>query len=138
MSIIKELPKNMIKMAILKYYVLKIFSDDIRSVERDSQFIDTKVKEGFERLFSASKTKKKPQRNERPSRRRLKVETKKLVSKESEVDDSKDKDSDDSIIDQLDKKLYGLIVPRAGNFLPDFFEMIKLMTMLNPIIKSCS
>ena len=34
-----------------------------------------------------------------------------------------------SVLQMLDNKLFGLIVPESGNFLPDFYSMLKLMTL---------
>lgn len=34
-------------------------------------------------------------------------------------------------LEELDNKLYGLIIPKSGNFIPDFFNMIKLMVLTN-------
>lgn len=70
----------------------------------------------------------------------LKVKHDKVVKKRSKSKSKKDDDKSlndktgriakiNAYLSQFDKKLYGLIVPESGNFIPDFLSMLKLMTL---------
>lgn len=124
LQIISELPSKMHRMAILKSRLVHLQSDDLLRLERDSSLVDTMVKNGFEELFSNAKPKKL--KNEKV-RRKPRPESKKGIPRVNE-DLEKEKVCLKETIEEIDKKLYGLIVPKSGDFLPEFFDMIKLMT----------
>jgi hypothetical protein len=134
MIIINDLPQDMRKMAMLKFYVLRIQNDDLIKISRDSELIDKIIYQGFEEIFVNKKVKTQKTKNDKPTKKKLKSKKKKQdedEDKNAEYDQDKREIAVNSTIEELNLKLYGLIVPMAGNFLPDFFDMIKLMTLRN-------
>jgi hypothetical protein len=130
MIIINDLPEDMRKMAMLKFYVLRIQNDDLIKISRDSEFIDKIIYQGFEEIFVNKKVKTQKIKSEKSNKKKLKSKKKKQdEDKNAEYDQDKRDIAVNSTIEELNIKLYGLIVPMAGNFLPDFFDMIKLMTL---------
>lgn len=55
-AITSVLPKNMKRMAILKFYIQKIESDDIMKIERNKDLIDNLIKKGYEEIFKSKQT----------------------------------------------------------------------------------
>ena len=62
-------------------------------------------------------------------RKRSKVKKKKQEELANKVELSPQEIAVNFALQELNQKLYGLIVPKSGNFLPDFFDMLKLMTL---------
>lgn len=116
------------KMAMLKFYVLRIQNDDLIKISRDTELIDKIISQGFEELFANKKTKPQKIKHDKPSRKRSKSKKKKINDVNTENDLDERDIAVNATLEALNIKLYGLIVPKAGNFLPDFFDMIKLMT----------
>jgi hypothetical protein len=115
----------MSKMAVLKYHLVHLQSDDLLRLEKDTSLVDTMVKDGFEELFSSAKPRKL--KNEKV-KKKFKAESKRSIPRVN-GDLEKEIGVLEETIEEIDKKLYGLIVPKGGDFLPDFFDMIKLMTL---------
>lgn len=128
MSIIKGLPEKMKSLAVLKYHCLRIQSDDLTKHEKDAQHVEDTVQKGFEELFASKKTRaerKKEIIKLKKQKRQGAKEERSMTKKELVVYQT---------LEKLDEKLFGLLVPQAGNFLPDFFEMVRLMVSIhNPV-----
>lgn len=130
--IINDLPRSLKTLAMFKFYIWKLQNDDLTKFKRDPEIVDRIVSAGFEDLFSVKKNKNvaKPKAVKATKNRAGSKNSKKRIEiKESDEGLSKEEKAVKETMDALNVKLYGLIVPKAGNFLPDFFDMIKLMTL---------
>lgn len=121
LDITNELPTDLKRLALLKFYIQKIYSDDIKKIERNKDFIDNLINKGFEDIFKSKKTRSAKKRKR---------------EKDEDIDEDKESIGKKELavkltLEELDKKLYGLIVPKSGNFIPDFFDMIRLMVSTN-------
>lgn len=117
-------------LAMLKYYVLRIQNDDLLKLRRNKEIIDNIISQGFDEMFNSKKVKVHKPKSERGSRsRRHRSRKKKQEEKENEDEELTPKEiAVNYALEEINNKLYGLIAPKAGNFLPDFFDMLKLMT----------
>ncbi|CAI2370291.1 unnamed protein product [Moneuplotes crassus] len=125
LEIIDELPPKMKNLAVLKYHLLRIKNDDLLQFDRDKEYVDKTVQKGFEEIFATRKTKSSIRNSSSRQRNRKKQEYNfqiKLNEKQVIVH---------ATLKRLDEKLYGLLVPQAGNFMPSFFEMIRLMVSIS-------
>jgi len=111
---------------MLKYHLLRIQNDDLSKMSKDPEYIETITAKGFEELFLSKKTRSARKRESRSRSRKNRKKNKK-----EELDIDIKEMAVKSTLEQLDHKLYGLIIPKAGDLLPKFFDMIKLMVKTN-------
>lgn len=118
------------ELAMLKCNVLRIQNDDLLKLQRNTETIDKIITQGFDEMFNNKRTKPHKPKSERSSRsRKHRSRKKKQEEKENEDEELTPKEiAVNYALEEINNKLFGLIAPKAGNFLPDFFDMIKLMT----------
>lgn len=116
--------------ALLKYYLLRIKNDDLNKFHKDQTYLDSIISSGFDEILCSKVIKPIKNKNDiKDKRKRSKNRKKKADEKNEETPEYKIETALNYAIERLSIKLYGLIVPVSGDFLPDFFDMIKLMTL---------
>lgn len=117
---------------MLKYHILRIHNDDLLKLFKDEEYIDKIISQGFDDIFNTKKKNRKHSARSKSVRRKVRHKKAKNEEEDFERQNSKEQIIANTL-EMIDKKLYGLIVPLSGNFLPEFFDMLKLMTLKDDI-----